>query len=206
MVDIKREPKRDFDRMSIHVLLNSEDQPYRPRSAYSSPRASSQGSDDSKPLTENAELQSEPSPRPHPAYPTSPNSRRPLSLSRPPSASSHRSDRPRREHRPTYTLEEEDYIWYLRDDLFTDWAVIREAYNAKFPGRLRKGYQGFQCKYYRHTAAEGVPAIRERHKAPQPKNRYGLVFNSDRRYDWMRPEHRARSYPPTAAERDGGEG
>ncbi|MCJ1421419.1 hypothetical protein MMC32_007782 [Xylographa parallela] len=81
--------------------------------------------------------------------------------------------RERREMRPTYQQEEEYFIWYHRVDLGMDWRDVRAAYNAQFPDRQRRGFQGIQCKYYRCCETHGVPRVRERNRAATPDKSYG---------------------------------
>jgi len=66
--------------------------------------------------------------------------------------------------RPTYQQEEEYFIWYHRVDLGLDWRDVRSAYNAQFPNRQRRGFQGIQCKYYRCCETHGIPRVRERNR------------------------------------------
>lgn len=66
--------------------------------------------------------------------------------------------------RPTYQQEEEYFIWYHRVDLGLDWRDVRTAYNAQFPNRQRRGFQGIQCKYYRCCETHGIPRVRERNR------------------------------------------
>ena len=104
-------------------------------------------------------------------------------------SSSHR--RERREMRPTYQQEEEYFIWYHRVDLGMDWRDVREAYNAQFPHRQRRGFQGIQCKYYRCCETHGIPRVRERNRAASPDKSYGVRNRLPGLwYPWMRSQHR----------------
>jgi hypothetical protein len=101
--------------------------------------------------------------------------------------------RERREMRPTYAPEEELFIWYHRVDLDMNWGDIREAYNAQFPDRQRKGFQGIQCKYYRCCEANGVPRVRDRNRLAGEQRRYWLRTKLPHLwYPWMREEGNGR--------------
>ena len=100
--------------------------------------------------------------------------------------------RERREMRPTYQQEEEYFIWYHRVDLGMDWRDVRAAYNAQFPDRQRRGFQGIQCKYYRCCETHGVPRVRERNRAATPDKSYGVRSRLPGLwYPWMRPQHQS---------------
>ena len=97
------------------------------------------------------------------------------------------SNRERREFRPTYAKEEEYFIWYHRVDLGLDWSDVRQAYNAQFPHRQRKGFQGIQCKYYRCCEIYGVPRVRDRNRGASPAASYGVRSRLPGLwYPWMR--------------------
>ena len=99
------------------------------------------------------------------------------------------AERERREFRPTYHQEEEYFIWYHRVDLSMDWAEVKNAYNAQFPDRKRRGFQGIQCKYYRCAENHGVPPVRERNKSEASQQAYGVrKYAPHVWFPWMRPE------------------
>ena len=103
------------------------------------------------------------------------------------SSSSSPSARERREFRPTYLQEEEYFIWYHRVDLGMDWPDVKQAYNAQFPQRQRRGFQGIQCKYYRCCETYGVPRVRDRNRAASPAESYGVRSRLPGLwYPWMR--------------------
>ena len=103
------------------------------------------------------------------------------------SSSSSSSARERREFRPTYLQEEEYFIWYHRVDLGMDWPDVKQAYNAQFPQRQRRGFQGIQCKYYRCCETYGVPRVRDRNRAASPAESYGVRSRLPGLwYPWMR--------------------
>ena len=91
-----------------------------------------------------------------------------------------------RENRPTYFMEEVHFIWYHRVDLRMDWADVKQAYNAQFPTRQRKGFQGIQCKYYRCMSNSGLPGVRQRDRSARPEERYGMQARTGLVYPWMR--------------------
>ena len=91
-----------------------------------------------------------------------------------------------RENRPTYFMEEVHFIWYHRVDLHMDWADVKQAYNAQFPTRQRKGFQGIQCKYYRCMSNSGLPGVRQRDRSARPEERYGMRARTGLVYPWMR--------------------
>ena len=95
--------------------------------------------------------------------------------------------RERREFRPTYLQEEEYFIWYHRVDLGLDWSDVRQAYNAQFPQRQRRGFQGIQCKYYRCCDQYGIPKVRQRSRALTADEAYGVRNRLPGLwYPWMR--------------------
>lgn len=91
-----------------------------------------------------------------------------------------------RENRPTYFMEEVHFIWYHRVDLRLDWADVKQAYNAQFPTRQRKGFQGIQCKYYRCMSNSGLPGVRQRDRSARPEERYGMRVRTGLVYPWMK--------------------
>ena len=123
---------------------------------------------------------------------------------RPPSRSSTSSQSPnmrtspmgreRREFRPTYQQEEEYFIWYHRVDLGMDWTDVRQAYNAQFPERQRRGFQGIQCKYYRCCETHGIPRVRERNRGGALDKSYGVRSRLPSLwYSWMRPQNEGKA-------------
>ena len=121
----------------------------------------------------------------------------PTHISRHVSRSSADRRRERREMRPTYQQEEEYFIWYHRVDLGMDWRDVRQAYNAQFPQRQRRGFQGIQCKYYRCCETHGIPRVRERNRAATPDKSYGVRNRLPGLwYPWMRTQVQGNS--PTA--------
>ncbi|EEH49305.1 uncharacterized protein PADG_05384 [Paracoccidioides brasiliensis Pb18] len=70
----------------------------------------------------------------------------------------------RRPPRPKYDEEEMYFIWYHRVDLRQEWKEVRKNFNAQFPDRQRKGFQGIQCKYYRFIKEKNVPTLREQRR------------------------------------------
>ncbi|MCJ1340868.1 hypothetical protein MMC09_006164 [Bachmanniomyces sp. S44760] len=99
--------------------------------------------------------------------------------------------RERREFRPTYTQEENHFLWYHREDLRMDWTDVKRAFMEQFPHRDRKGVQGIQCKYYRFTEEIGLPKIRQRTRGPADRN-YGIRIRLPGVwYPWMRPRSRS---------------
>ncbi|EEQ83274.1 hypothetical protein RJZ56_004407 [Blastomyces dermatitidis] len=70
----------------------------------------------------------------------------------------------RRAPRPKYDEEEMYFIWYHRVDLRQEWKEVRESFNAQFPNRQRKGFQGIQCKYYRFIKEKNCPTLREQRR------------------------------------------
>ena len=95
--------------------------------------------------------------------------------------------RERREFRPTYLQEEEYFIWYHRVDLGLDWTDVRQAYNAQFPQRQRRGFQGIQCKYYRCCDQYGIPKVRQRERGATADEAYGVRSRLPGLwYPWMR--------------------
>ncbi|KAL8789017.1 MAG: hypothetical protein Q9195_007037 [Heterodermia aff. obscurata] len=105
---------------------------------------------------------------------------------RTPSVSSTRVSRTRREFRPTYSDEETLFIWYHRLDLGWDWNLITEAFNKQFPERPRGGAGGIQCKYYRCTADNNIPKVRERRRSASAADEYGMKAKTRLHYPWMR--------------------
>ena len=102
---------------------------------------------------------------------------------------SYPSNRERREFRPTYQQEEQLFLWYHRIDLGMDWTDVRNAYNAQFPQRQRRGFQGMQCKYYRCCESHGVPRVRNRDRTASMGKAYGLRARLPSVwYPWMRTE------------------
>ena len=203
------------DRMAIHLLLNDRDHETRWTSTLRVKREDSPDSGYRSALTNSPELRIERRP-PSPELrverrPRSPELRgegRPRSydaadsrgtapVRRNSTASSHgssstcRVEKPRREFRPPYSQEEEDFIWYQRDDLARGWKEIVAAFQAQFPRRKEVSFQSLQCKYYRHIGSEQGPQVRERNKEA-PMGSYGILAQSGRRYEWMRLEHRVR--------------
>lgn len=102
------------------------------------------------------------------------------------SVSSTKASKHRREFRPTYSDEETFFIWYHRLDLGWDWGDITEAYNKQFPERQRDGSGGIQCKYYRCTADNNIPKVRERRRSPSAADEYGMKAKTRLHYPWMR--------------------
>ncbi|KKZ62018.1 hypothetical protein EMCG_03479 [[Emmonsia] crescens] len=70
----------------------------------------------------------------------------------------------RRAPRPKYDEEEMYFIWYHRVDLRQEWKEVRESFNAQFPDRQRRGFQGIQCKYYRFIKDKKCPTLREQRR------------------------------------------
>ncbi|OJD19403.1 hypothetical protein AJ78_00673 [Emergomyces pasteurianus Ep9510] len=70
----------------------------------------------------------------------------------------------RRAPRPKYDEEEMYFIWYHRVDLRQEWKEVRESFNAQFPNRQRRGFQGIQCKYYRFIKEKNCPTLREQRR------------------------------------------
>lgn len=91
-----------------------------------------------------------------------------------------------RENRPTYLMEEVHFIWYHRVDLRMDWVDVKQAYNAQFPTRQRRGFQGIQCKYYRCMSNSGLPGVRQRDRSARPEERYGMRARTGLAYPWMK--------------------
>ncbi|MCJ1310568.1 hypothetical protein MMC25_004233 [Agyrium rufum] len=112
----------------------------------------------------------------------------PLRHRRSSTTSGNARDRPRerREFRPTYSKEEEIFIWFHRIDRGLDWPDVKKAYDKKFPDRKRLGLQGIQCKYYRFSETYGVPRVRDRNRSIQPAELYGVRARlPDAYYPWM---------------------
>lgn len=103
-----------------------------------------------------------------------------------------RSTQPRAP-RPKYSMEEDHFIWYQRIDLEKDWKEVSHAFNEHFRDRHRDGESGLQCRFYRILDAAGIPNIRSL-KNSNDKERiaqFGLVEQTQYRYAWMLPRHRA---------------
>ena len=197
MVDSQAAPNSDSNRMSLSTILNSEQarvgsagpsmqrEPSRDSTRSQTPSASSQASDGRRSARNSPGL--------HGRRPSSSRSGHGPGSARAHSASrrAYRVERSRRDFRPAYTKEECDFIWYWRDDLRMEWNLVKAAYDQHFADRKRIGLQGLQCKYYRHLADMNIAPIRERdRKSASPTESYGLVGRTERRYWWMRDEHR----------------
>ncbi|OJD11436.1 hypothetical protein ACJ73_09536 [Blastomyces percursus] len=83
----------------------------------------------------------------------------------------------RRAPRPKYDEEEMYFIWYHRVDLRQEWKEVRESFNAQFPNRQRKGFQGIQCKYYRFIKEKNCPTLREQRRRRSGGNSGGSGEN-----------------------------
>ena len=90
--------------------------------------------------------------------------------------------------RPTYSQEEDHFIWYHRIDLEKDWEAVSQAFNEYFQGRYRDGKAGLQCRLYRILCSAGTPAIRTL-KRSNNRGQFSLLARRRDRYPWMHSEH-----------------
>lgn len=98
----------------------------------------------------------------------------------------------KREARPTYTEEEQMFIWYFRTDLEMCWDDVHSEFLRHGFRRRDKG--GLQCKFYRVLSDWDVPKVRSQAKKLRSEKhntvgQFGLVQRTTRRYSWMSPEH-----------------
>ncbi|EEH06758.1 conserved hypothetical protein [Histoplasma capsulatum G186AR] len=125
----------------------------------------------------------------------------------------------RRAPRPKYDEEEMYFIWYHRVDLHQEWKEVRESFNAQFPNRQRRGFQGIQCKYYRFIKEKNCPTLREQRRRRSGGNtgengsenissgsdansrndfhedlpQYGVIKWTEVRFPWMKEWHTTQS-------------
>ena len=181
-------------RMSIQDILNAE-QPQQalPLEWSDSPQTRSDGESSNRSYTPESGYYSAAADSPELSSaqrllsPGSSHSQLTRRLSSAASNASHRVEKTRREFRPPYTEEEQDFIWYHKEDLKLEWKDVKLAFTEQFRERSRN-YQGLQCKHYRHIEGYGLPKIRQRDKHA-PTGNHGILANSRHRYHWMRPEH-----------------
>ncbi|OQV10130.1 hypothetical protein CLAIMM_14173 [Cladophialophora immunda] len=85
-----------------------------------------------------------------------------------------------------YTEEHGYFVWYHRVDLREDWRHVGTKFRARFgAGRTVMSLQNL---YYTFSRKKGVECRRIGAGLHVP----GVVGRTDKRYSWMRPEHRRR--------------
>ncbi|KAG0637159.1 hypothetical protein HOY80DRAFT_297114 [Tuber brumale] len=91
----------------------------------------------------------------------------------------------KRAPRPPYTKEQEDFIWFCRDDLAMSWRKVVELYNHywhPFESEPHiRSESGLQSRYYR--ILDFPVKIRKRQEPSRPD--LGLIPSTNRRYPWM---------------------
>lgn len=100
-------------------------------------------------------------------------------------ATSSPAPKKKRAPRPQYTKEQEDFIWFCRDDLSMSWRMVVELYNNHWhPFEVEphiRSESGLQSRYYRIL---DFP-IKVRKKKEPSRPDLGLLPSTDRRYSWM---------------------
>lgn len=91
----------------------------------------------------------------------------------------------KRAPRPQYTKEQEDFIWFCRDDLSMSWRKVVELYNNHWhPFEVEpniRSESGLQSRYYR--ILDFPVKIRKKKEPSRPD--LGLIPSTQRRYPWM---------------------
>ncbi|RPA93124.1 hypothetical protein L873DRAFT_1793860 [Choiromyces venosus 120613-1] len=91
----------------------------------------------------------------------------------------------KRAPRPQYTKEQEDFIWFCRDDLSMSWRKVVELYNDywhPFESEPHiRSESGLQSRYYR--ILDFPVKIRKKKEPSRPD--LGLIPSTNRRYPWM---------------------
>lgn len=106
--------------------------------------------------------------------------------------SSHARTR-RRAARPKYDEERTLFVWYNRTDLGRPWPRVLCEYRQEF--RECRNKPGLQCKFYRTLSEWNVEKVRAQKRTSRDLpgdcvGRYGVIQRTNRRYRWMKPEHR----------------
>ncbi|PWW75384.1 hypothetical protein C7212DRAFT_364566 [Tuber magnatum] len=93
--------------------------------------------------------------------------------------------RQKRAPRPQYTKEQEDFIWFCRDDLAMSWRKVVELYNAYWHPYESEPHirseSGLQSRYYR--ILDFPVKVRKKKEPSRPD--LGLIPSTNRRYYWM---------------------
>lgn len=91
----------------------------------------------------------------------------------------------KRAPRPQYTKEQEDFIWFCRDDLSMSWRKVVELYNNHWhPFEVEpniRSESGLQSRYYR--ILDFPVKVRKKKEPSRPD--LGLIPSTERRYPWM---------------------
>lgn len=98
----------------------------------------------------------------------------------------HPPTRQKRAPRPQYTKEQEDFIWFCRDDLSMSWRKVVELYNEQWHPENTgvhpmRSESGLQSRYYR--ILDFPVKIRKKKEPCRPE--LGLIPSTTRRYEWM---------------------
>lgn len=95
------------------------------------------------------------------------------------------SPKKKRAPRPQYTKEQEDFIWFCRDDLAMSWRKVVQLYNNHWhPFESEphiRSESGLQSRYYR--ILDFPVKIRKKKEPSRPD--LGLIPSTNRRYEWM---------------------
>lgn len=100
----------------------------------------------------------------------------------------------RRPPRPKYTEEQIIFIWYMRTDMRLSWDKVLDSYRRCFS--VSRDKSGLQCRFYRVLIDWGVEKVRDQNPHPRDGNKdqmigqYGVVQRTNKRYWWMKLEHR----------------
>ena len=85
-----------------------------------------------------------------------------------------------------YTVEHGYFVWYHRVDLGQDWRDVGREFRARFgEGRALVALQSLYCSFSRKKGVECRKIGAGLHVP-------GVMDWTDKRYSWMRPEHRRR--------------